>query len=167
LGVPQGTVLGPTLFSIYKNDLPEAILHTSTKLFADDCILYKAIHTPADSKLLQEDLCTLQDWQHKWLMRLNVPKCFVMSISHPRRNKVTSSYKAHNHFLSRVEHYKYLSITIQSDLKCHKHNIIQLITSTANQTLTLLKRNLRTPSIQLRERTYLSLVQPKLEYAII
>ena len=64
-----------------------------------------------------------------------------------------------------VEHYKYLGITIQSDLKWHKH--IQSITSKANQTLVLLKRNLRTPSIQLRERACLSLVQPKLEYYYI
>jgi len=155
-GVPQGTVLGPTLFFIYINDLPEAILHSSIKLFANDCILYKAIHTPADSKLLQEDVCTLQDWEHKWLMRLNASKCFIMSISHPRRNKITSLSKVHNHFLSCVEHYKYLGVTIQSDLKWHKH--IQLITSKANQTLALLKHNLRTPSIQLRERAYLSLV---------
>ena len=65
--------------------------------------------------------------------------------------------------MSSVEHYKYLGITIQSNLKWHKH--IQLITSKANQTLALLKRNLRTPSIQLRERVYLGLVRPKLEYA--
>jgi len=97
-GVPQGTVLGPTLFSIYINDLPEAILHSSIKLFANDCILYKAIHASADSELLQQDVCALQDWQHKWLMRLNASKCFVMNISHPRINKITSSYKAHNHF---------------------------------------------------------------------
>ena len=128
-GFPQGTVLGPTLFSIYINDLPEAILHNSVKLFTDDCILYKAIHTPADSELLQGNVCTLQNWQHQ-LMRLNASKCFVMSTSHPRRNKITSSYKTHNHFSSRVKHYKYLGITIQSDLKWHKH--IQLITSKAN-----------------------------------
>ena len=156
-GVPQGTVLGPTLFSVYIND-PETILHSSVKLFADDCILYKAIHSPADTVKLQEDLCALQDWQHRWLMKLNVSKCFVMSISH----KIISSYKIHNHFLSPVEHYKYLGVTIQSNLKWHKH--IQLITSRANQTLALLKRNLRNSSIQLRERAYFGLVRPKPEY---
>ena len=64
-----------------------------------------------------------------------------------------------------IEHYKYLGVTaIQNDLKWHKY--IQSITYRANQTLaqSLLKRNLRTPSIQLRERAYLGLVQPKVEY---
>ena len=162
-GVPQGTVLGPTLFSIYINDLPESILHSSIKLFADDCIIYRAIRTPEDAERLQEDLCALQEWQQRWLMRLNVSKCFTMTVLHPRRNKIITPYRLHNHLLSPVEHYKYLGIIIQSDLKWHLH--IQSITSKANQMLGLLKRNLRTSSIHLRERAYLSLVRPKLEYA--
>ena len=162
-GVPQGTVLGPTLFSIYINDLPESILHGSIKLFADDCIIYKAIRAPEDTEKLQEDLCALQEWQERWLMRLNVSKCFTMNVLHPRRNKIITHYKLHNHLLSPVEHYKYLGIIIQNDLKWHLH--IQSITSKANQMLGLLKRNLRTPFMHLRERAYLSLVRPKLEYA--
>ena len=148
-GVPQGTVLGPTLFSIYINDLPESILHGSIKLFADDCIIYKAIRAPEDTEKLQEDLCALQEWQERWLMRLNVSKCFTMNVLHPRRNKIITHYKLHNHLLSPVEHYKYLGIIIQNDLKWHLH--IQSITSKANQMLGLLKRNLRTPFMHLRE----------------
>ena len=96
-------------------------------------------------------------------MKLNVSKSYVMTVSHPRRNKISSSYKVHNHILSFVNHHMFVGITIQNDLKWHQH--IQLITTKANQTLALLIRNLKTPSIQLRERACFSLVQPKLEYA--
>ena len=83
-----------------------------------------------------------------------------MNVLHP---KVITHYKLHNHFLSPVQHYKYLGIIIQNDLKWYLH--IQSIASQANQMLGLLKRNLRTPFMHLRERGYLSLVRPKLEYA--
>ena len=40
-GFPQGTVLGPLLFLIYINDLPDCIKHSTIKLFTDDCIIYR------------------------------------------------------------------------------------------------------------------------------
>ena len=70
------------------------------KIFADDCILYKAIRTPDK---LQEDLCALQDWQQKWLMKLNALKCFVMSVLHLRRSKIATPYRIQSHVLSSVE----------------------------------------------------------------
>ena len=51
-GVPQGTVLGPILFLIYINDLPDEAISSTIRLFADDCILYRSIKTQQDSTLL-------------------------------------------------------------------------------------------------------------------
>ena len=51
-GVPQGTVLGPLRFLTYVSDLPNNI-HSSIRLFADDCVLYREIKNEIDSQELQ------------------------------------------------------------------------------------------------------------------
>ena len=54
-GVPQGTVLGPTLFLIYINDIADNI-NSTIRLFADDSVVYRQINSPDDHRILQEDL---------------------------------------------------------------------------------------------------------------
>ena len=81
-GVPQGSVLGPTLFIIYINDMPDKILST-IKLFADDSKLLTEIdpdNPSASTNILQLDIQRVTEWSEDWLMELNIEKCKIMHI---------------------------------------------------------------------------------------
>ena len=81
-GEPQGSVLGysyvlgPILFLIFINDLPDNI-KSSVRLFADDCVLYRNIHSLQDCLILQEDLESLWLWEADWQMKFNVAKIII------------------------------------------------------------------------------------------
>ena len=78
-GVPLGSVLGPTLFFIFVNEIP-ALVDSCTMMFADDCKLYRPICNPADSQKLQQDLIELEKWTEEWLLKFNASKCKVMHL---------------------------------------------------------------------------------------
>ena len=78
-GVPQGTVLGPLLFLLFVNDLPECVSEgTRTRLFADDCLVYREIRNQEDRVQLQADLNALGNWSARWGMRFNTSKCEII-----------------------------------------------------------------------------------------
>ena len=85
-GVPQGSVLGPVLFLLFINDLPDNI-RSSVRLFADDCVLYRNIHSLQDCLTLQEDLTSLEQWEADWQMKFNVAKCHSMRVTRHQHHK--------------------------------------------------------------------------------
>ena len=85
----QGTVLGPLLFLIFINDLPQN-LQSELRLFADDCVVYQQIKNQLDHDQLQADLDTLAEWQHTWQLQFNAKKCFVMRKTHIRNPKCST-----------------------------------------------------------------------------
>ena len=58
-GVTQFSVLGPLMFLLFINDLPEYVHYSSVRLFADDCVPYRKIQSNSDIIKLQEDLDSL------------------------------------------------------------------------------------------------------------
>ena len=69
-GVPQGTVLGPILFTIYINDIDENIKSQILK-FADDTKLMAPVSNQEQITELQEDLAGAFHWAGKWKMEFN------------------------------------------------------------------------------------------------
>ena len=79
-GVPQGTVLGPTLFLLYINDI-DVNIQSQIRLFADDCLIYRPIHSNDDHDKLHQDLNSLTRWATTWQMEFNVTKCNIIQLS--------------------------------------------------------------------------------------
>jgi hypothetical protein len=160
-GVPQGTVLGPTLFLVYINDIA-ANISSTIRLFADDCVVYRAVQSKEDHIILQKDLNTLVEWSNTWQMEFNVSKCAIMNIT-TKRNKSIFEYSMAGQKLSVVKHHPYLGVELSENMKYNIH--IENIISKASQVLGFLKRNLRHCPKPVKERAYMSLVRPKLEYS--
>ena len=78
-GIPQGSVLGRLLFLCHINDLPQRVT-SRVRLFADDCLLYRPMHSPRDQLLLHQDLAALETWVEDWGMWFNVSKCYLIII---------------------------------------------------------------------------------------
>ncbi len=77
-GVPQGSILGPLLFLAYIGN------GVYTKLFADDCALYREVFNIEDAESLQRDLRILSLWSNQWQLRFNAAKCKAMQIKNKK-----------------------------------------------------------------------------------
>ena len=80
-GVPQGSVLGPILFVIYINGLPENV-KSSVKMLTEDTKLYRYVISEEDRDELQKNLNALQKWFETWLFSYNASKCKRMHMGH-------------------------------------------------------------------------------------
>lgn len=168
-GIPQGSVLGPLLFSIYINDIDTGLSGgTTLNLFADDCIVYRPILGRADCAMLQDDLNILSRWSNRWLLKFNVAKCTHLRISlRAQENQVVDipRYKLCGEDLPQSTSEKYLGVTLQSNLKFDKH--IASLISRCNSMIGLMKRNLSQCSIQAKKIAYFALVRSRLEYCCV
>ena len=118
-GVPQGSILGPVLFTLYVNDLPEVVKNCLSVLYADDLILVSSAKTPeAALTKLQLDLNKVIDWCDVNRLTPNVDKTkFMWFTSHQKLdNTLDQPVLVKGTSLGEVEDYKYLGIWLDSTL---------------------------------------------------
>ena len=160
-GVPQGSVLGPFLFLIFINDMPECVA-SECRLFADDSIIYRTIKSDDDADILQKDLEALEKWEKDWGMSFNPTKCNTMHVSR-KKQPYDHVYTLKNTPLVSISDATYLGVTVSDNLSWHKQ--IAKVVAKGNKTLGFVRRNVRTASKETKILAYKALVRPITEYA--
>ena len=123
--VPQGSVLGPLLFLIYINDLPDGIT-SICKIFADDTSLFsKVLDINESANNLNTDLEKITKWAHQWKMQFNPdPNKQANEVIFSRRSKIDLSYpsvKFNNNDIVTCSDQKHLGIVLDSKLNFASH----------------------------------------------
>jgi hypothetical protein len=155
--IPQGSVLGPILFTIYINDLPDVVQNIA-KLFADDTKVYAVVNKEEEQHSLQNDINNLVHWSDKWLLNFNKSNCKHVHLGHATNTK----YKMGENEINQVTEEKDLGILIDDKLKFQQH--INPQTKKANQRLGMIKRSFRYMDKEVFLTLFKSIVRPHLEY---
>ena len=163
-GVPQGCILGPVLFALFINDLPNVLPdETMPALYADDTKVYKSIRSKADCEILQHALTSLGSWSIDNNFDCNQSKGKVLTITR-KKTPLVYVYHMGSKNLLRADKEKDLGVDVCANFKwdVHTHTII----CKANRMLGQLKRTcpLLTSS-SVRRTLYLTHVRSQLCYA--
>ena len=160
-GVPQGSVLGPTLFILFINDISDAFQdHITFKLFADDIKLYTDLSLPSASKNFQAHLDLVQDWAFLWQIGISYHKCSIIELGphHSQTDYTLSSNK-----IQTTDKISDLGIQIQSNLKFNTH--INEMVIKAHQRASLIFRSFLSRDIENLIRAFKTYIRPLVEYA--
>ena len=152
-GIPQGSILGPLLFLIYVNDIPDHISKSLLYLFADDTKCLKTISDPSDVFELQHDINSLNLWSVQWGLLFNPTKIVQISF----KSTLQTSYTIGRSSISKVDSHKDLGIILPSNLTWDAH--YDHIISKAYSILGLLRRTFSPLNYtRSKKQLYISLV---------
>ena len=163
--VPQGSVLGPLLFSVFIDDL-EDCCDNPLFLFADDSTLFSEIKSPSQVDAvcgsLNRDLENVKMWADKWKVTFEPSKCKTLIISR-KRNPAKLDLYFGNTKLTGVDDLEILGVNIDNKLTWKKH--ISNVSSRAGQRLGALRRIAPKLDVCGRATVYKAQIRSVMEYA--
>ena len=141
-GIPQGSIMGPILFTIFVNDLPHQV-NSIISMYADDTKLYLPLVHPDATDILADDLITLQRWAQDMQMKFHPAKCKVMHLgnTNPERDYVMLNEDGTSHTIEESIIEKDLGVEISWSLNFHFH--CQEKVNKANKVLGCLRDSLK------------------------
>ena len=160
-GVVQGSVLGPTLFCLFINDISNVIRFARYVLFADDLKLYLPIPDRAAYLKLLSDIIAIFDWADVNDLVVAVLKCFLLHLGSKFNLNFTYSVRGMD-ILSPVT-VRDLGIIVDRDLTFDSH--IRHISHQASARLAVVRRSLNIRDTDFRLQMFKTFIRPLLEFA--
>lgn len=167
IGVPQGSVLGPILFILFSNDLPNNVHSGSCNMFADDTILYVNGNSMTE---IEHKLQTCVNEAFKWFnsnkLLLNATKSNSMIITPfaRKQEQLTNSITIEHNVIENIDNALYLGLLI--DDKLTWSNQINRICKSLGMKIANLKRAKKFGNKEILKYIYQYTIQPVIDYGI-
>ena len=170
-GIPQGSTLGPLLFLLYINDLPNCSKNLIFRIFADDTNLFASAFDLKDLEtLINSELEKVKEWCDVNKLSINFSKTNYMIIKSSRKISGNMEVKLQSvdgscHLLRKKDHIKYLGVMIDESLSWKYH--ISYICSRVSRNIGIISKLRHYLSIYQLKQIYYNLIYPYLSYAVI
>jgi hypothetical protein len=168
-GIIQGSVLGPTLFNIFINNVDSSLRHCKIVKYADDIRIFLSSRKDPQSiydlhEKIQDDVSNITKWTIDSRMKFNVNKCFTANFGHTVADRAYS-YLIHNDVIPNSLCFRDLGLTVRTPLSFNSH--MDAIIARAFSRLGLINKLFHLKSKRSLLSLYKAYVRPILEFASI